>query len=49
MDKKAIWSGWYQQLTPLVQNYTENLQLVQTAATANGENVNIINEDIQFS
>ncbi|XP_011340921.1 angiotensin-converting enzyme 2 [Ooceraea biroi] len=39
-DKQAAWSAWYQQLTPLVTNYTNNLLLVAEAAKENdAENV----------
>ncbi|XP_020295000.1 angiotensin-converting enzyme-like isoform X2 [Pseudomyrmex gracilis] len=34
--KQAAWKSWYQQLTPLVQNYSNNLLLVAKAAEENG-------------
>ncbi|XP_072756511.1 angiotensin-converting enzyme isoform X2 [Anoplolepis gracilipes] len=35
-DKQAAWNNWYQQLIPLVTNYSNNLLLVAKAAKVNG-------------
>ncbi|KAH0950931.1 hypothetical protein HN011_003249 [Eciton burchellii] len=34
-DKRTAWNAWYQQLTPLIENYTNNLPLVVKAAKQN--------------